>query len=60
MAAAGNPNMGLGSRAPGRMVMCMSFVAKCANERTSFNQAQLIKLTYDINPSLRACIIYIN
>lgn len=35
-------------------------VAKWANERTSFNQTQLIKLTYDINPSLRACIIYIN
>lgn len=38
----------------------MRFMAKWANEGASFNQTQLIKLTYDINPSFRACIIYIN
>lgn len=60
MAEAGNLNMRLGCRASGRMMMCTCFMAKWANEGTSFNQAQLITLTYDINPSLRACIIYIN
>lgn len=42
------------------MMMYIWFVAKWANESTSFNQTQLIKLTYDINPSFHACIIYIN
>lgn len=42
------------------MVMYARFTAKCANERPSFSQTQLIKLTYDINPSSCACIIYIN